>query len=181
MENGKKIVIRFVFTTLVFLGAFNSKIIAQEAFKAQRKMIGKEIKDVKFTDHIANVPNDIDFNSKYKIIEFWATWCKPCLKAVPKINKLKTEFINQKDLVFLSVTYESPEKVNEILDRVDFQTMVVSDQNRKIQKELKIEFEGQIVLPRIVLIDNTNKIVWYGGPEDLNSRRIVKFLKKKSR
>ncbi len=70
---------------------------------------------------------------------------------------------------------------HEILDRVDFQTMVVSDQNKKIQKELKIEFEGQIILPRIVLIDDTNKIVWYGGPEHLNSRRIFKFLKKKSR
>ena len=35
-----------------------------------------------------------------------------------------------------------------------------------------------MILPRTVLIDNSNKIIWYGTPTELNAEIIWKFLRK---
>ena len=59
-----------------------------------------------------------------------------------------------------------------------FETIVVSDQTKSIHRALKIENDGTMPLPRTVLIDDENKIVWYGSPEELTGKLIEKFLKK---
>ncbi|MGO2102083.1 MAG: hypothetical protein ACTH3E_03450 [Psychroflexus halocasei] len=59
---------------------------------------------------------------------------------------------------------------------IKFETSVVSDQNKKIHKDLKIEFNGVMILPRTVLINSKNKVVWYGTPSQLNKKIINQFL-----
>jgi hypothetical protein len=39
---------------------------------------------------------------------------------------------------------------------------------------------GTMPLPRTVLIDDQNRIVWYGSPEKLNAKLLEKFLRKES-
>jgi hypothetical protein len=55
---------------------------------------------------------------------------------------------------------------------------VVSDQTKTIHSNLKIENNGTMGLPRTVLIDDRNTIVWYGSPDKLNEKLIEKFLRK---
>ena len=150
---------------------------AQRPIKAQKKMIGTNIEKIAFSDFIANIPDDKDFDDKFKILEFWATWCKPCLEAVPHLNELKSQFSDQDDLVFLSVTYESPERTKKLLKKIKFETTVVSDQTKEIHKNLKIEYKGVMVLPRTVLVDDANNVVWYGTPDELHAELIANFLK----
>lgn len=160
---------------LIFL---TNNIYAQKPIKAQKKMIGNKIEGIEFTDYLKNTPNNKEFNDKFKVLEFWATWCKPCLEAVPHLNELKSEFNNETNLIFLSITYESPEQTKKVLEKINFETIVVSDQTKKIHNDLKIENKGMMILPRTVLIDNSNKIIWYGTPTELNSEIIIKFLRK---
>ena len=89
---------------------------------------------------------------------------------------MKTE--TKTNLIFLSITYESPEQTKKVLEKINFETIVVSDQTKKIHNDLKIENKGMMILPRTVLIDNSNKIIWYGTPTELNSEIIIKFLRK---
>lgn len=112
---------------LIFI--INNSYAQKPPIEAQKKLIGEKIE---FTDYIENTPNNKNFNGKFKILEFWATWCKPCLDAVPHLNELKSEFSNETDLVFLSVTYETPEKTKKVLEKITFETIVVSDQTKKI-------------------------------------------------
>jgi thiol-disulfide isomerase/thioredoxin len=66
----------------------------------------------------ANAPADSFFTKildKYKgkvvFIDFWATWCGPCMQGIQEIAPLKEELAQNKDIVFLYVTnYTSPEK-----------------------------------------------------------------------
>ncbi|MGA2870240.1 MAG: TlpA disulfide reductase family protein, partial [Verrucomicrobiota bacterium] len=43
---------------------------------------------------------------KVVVLEFWATWCGPCIKAIPRLNDLAEQF-KGKPVVFISVTSEN--------------------------------------------------------------------------
>ena len=47
------------------------------------------------------------FRGKATVLEFWATWCGPCVEAIPHWNKLVERF-QDRPIRFLSITDESP-------------------------------------------------------------------------
>ena len=132
---------------------------------------------INITDFIYNIPNDKNFEHKFIVIEFWATWCGPCLDAVPHLNELQEKFKSNNDLVFISMTNEKPEKIQATLDRIDFNTIVVSDQSKKTHKDLEVEKNGVMMIPITILIDNNGNVKWRGRPEELNEEKINSFLK----
>lgn len=148
-----------------------------DLLKPQYEMIGATLNELTITDYLLNKPEETNFNNKFKVLEFWATWCRPCLKAVPHLNKLQNKY-KDRNIVFLSFTYEKPEETLKTLERVKFETIVVSDQTKKTHRSLKIENNGTMALPRTVLIDDENKIVWYGSPEKFTEKIMEKFLRK---
>lgn len=162
-------VVCFLFPTLLFAQFYLSKV--------QAELIGTKAKDLTITDYLQNKPADTSFNSKFKVVEFWATWCKPCLRAVPHLNRLQKKFQN-KNVVFLSFTYEPPEVTMKTLEKVKFESIVVSDQTKNTHRSLHIEYKGTMILPRTVLIDDENNIVWYGNPDKLSEKLIERFLRK---
>ncbi|PDS26257.1 TlpA family protein disulfide reductase [Flavobacterium branchiophilum] len=137
--------------------------------------IGDKAPKVNITDYILNIPNDKNIENKYIILEFWATWCAPCLGAVPHLNELQNKFKNRKDLYFFSLTYEKPDKIKRTLEKVEFKTIVVSDQTKKTEASFNVEG-----IPHTVLIDNKGIIKWIGEPNELNTSMIENLLSGKN-
>ena len=50
------------------------------------------------------------FRGKTVFINFWATWCKPCIKEMPSIQKAK-EILKDEEIVFLFATNDDAEAV----------------------------------------------------------------------
>lgn len=46
------------------------------------------------------------YTGKTIYLDFWATWCGPCIKELPAFTKLKTDFQDRKDVVFLKVSVD---------------------------------------------------------------------------
>ena len=127
------------------------------------------------TDWIINKPDNIELNGKFLVLEFWATWCAPCLKSVPHMNELQNQFKN-KNIVFLSLTNEKKDKILKSLKKFNFETVVVSDTtNATFENYKSIEY-NDILRPSIVLIDNYGIIKWVGYPKLLNEKIINNFL-----
>jgi thiol-disulfide isomerase/thioredoxin len=57
-----------------------------------------------FVDSAGNHLPAASLKGKIVFINFWATWCPPCRAEMPSLNKLFTEFENDKDIVFLFVS-----------------------------------------------------------------------------
>ena len=160
--------------------SFPLSLFAQSSlFKPQLALLNTKVDKVEVSNYLLNEPADKNYDSKFKVLEFWATWCKPCLKAVTHLNKLQAEF-KDSNLVFLSFTHESPQKAAEAFKKVNFETIVVTDTTRAMHKKLCIDMNGTMPLPRTVLIDDENKIVWYGSPEKLNARLLRRFVRKET-
>ncbi|QNK77753.1 TlpA family protein disulfide reductase [Winogradskyella sp. PAMC22761] len=138
------------------------------------KVNGKAPK-INITNWIENIPNDKNLNDKYIVLEFWATWCGPCIAAVPHMNKIQEEF-NQKDLYYISITDESIAKVERSLKRIEFKSIVVTDLTKETQINFGDGIKGLDEYPLTVLIDKSGIIKWIGEPKNLNSAIMSKFL-----
>ena len=81
--------------------------------------------------------NILDFNSKY-VVNFWATWCIPCKKELPDLNKMKIE---NKDLKVIIISIDK----KPIKDQLNFlkknkvnELTAYFDQNMTFFKSLKL-------------------------------------------
>ena len=155
---------------LILFIFLTGNIYSQETLK-----VGDKAPKINITDYILNKPKDYKIDNKFIILEFWATWCAPCLGSVPHLNDLQSKYKNRKDLLFLSLTYEKPEKTKRTLEKVEFKTIVVSDQTK--QTETNFNVDG---IPHTVLIDNKGIIKWIGSPNELKSSMIENLLSGKS-
>ena len=48
-----------------------------------------------------------DLKGKVLVLDFWATWCEPCIMEIPKFNKMADEF-KGKNVQVVGITVESP-------------------------------------------------------------------------
>ncbi len=62
-----------------------------------------DLSNIRFKNAKGNVVNLEELKGKVVFINFWATWCPPCLAEMPSINKLHKTFKNANDVVFLMI------------------------------------------------------------------------------
>lgn len=169
-ENIQNMKMKILFLLIAI--SITSNLFSQTSLKA-----GDKAPTITITDYISNTPKDKSLENKYILLEFWATWCAPCLGAVPHMNELRDKYKNRKDLLFISMTYESPEKVLKTLKRIEFTTIVVSDQTEKSHTDFGTKLNGIMTLPRTVLIDNKGFVKWIGEPDQMSDSLFDSFLK----
>lgn len=68
------------------------------------------------------------YHGKTVFINFWATWCKPCLQEMPSIQKLQGLLKNE-NIVFLFASEESAEQIVDFKSQYSYNFNYVSVQN----------------------------------------------------
>lgn len=109
-----------------------------------------------FTDLQGKVQRLSDFEGKWVLVNFWATWCPPCLEEIPDLIELH-EAHKRKDLVVIGVALDSTEKsVREFVNRFAIPYPVAfSDYDQAAQV-------GEVsVLPTSYLYDPKGELVSY--------------------
>ena len=91
------------------------------------------------------------------IVDFWATWCKPCIKAFPDLQEV---FDNYKDcgLTVFAISIDGPRstsRVGALIKSKGNTFEVLLDPAQKVAKKFHVTS-----VPRTVLIDTDGKIVW---------------------
>jgi len=139
--------------------------------------VGDKIPNIIIRDYIKNEPPDKKLEGKYILLEFWATWCEQCLKELPKINSLAEKYSNRDDVIFISITDESPKKARTVFKKHNFSSIVVCDDTSEIHKIfIWNDAEGSYSIPKTILIDPKGIIKWKGSTMKLNPELFAKFL-----
>jgi len=115
-----------------------------------------------------------DFKGKLLILDFWATWCKPCVMMVPRMDSLEKHFDGK--LQFLPVTYQSRQQVAVFRDKLAKRTghriqgpEVVSD------SVLSTLFVHNAV-PHYVWVNAGGKVVAITGLEEITRPKLAAYI-----
>lgn len=116
---------------------------------------------------------------KLTLIDFWATWCKPCIKAIPKLNEIFKEY-KEKGVNIIVVNCDGPRsisKVEPMSKALAIEYPVLLD----IDTELRIDLDVNYY-PTLIMVNRKNEIVWihegYGYDDDkLITQQIEKQLR----
>ena len=116
------------------------------------------------------VSNPVDVNNKVRLIEFWATWCGPCVAGIPHLNELAAEFIN--DLIVVGVTDEPASKIRTFMQSTPMNYYVASDDQARMKSLIKITG-----IPHAILVSSEGIVRWQGHPARLTSEQIKEIIR----
>ena len=103
---------------------------------------------------------------KAVVLEFWATWCGPCVEAIPHLNDLATRF-QDRPVVFLSVTDEERPAVEAFLKKRPMRGWIGFAKGDTLEKSYGVEG-----IPDTFLIDPGGKIAANLFPDQLQAEMI---------
>ncbi|MCG8405223.1 MAG: TlpA family protein disulfide reductase [Phycisphaerales bacterium] len=95
------------------------------------------------------------------LVEFWATWCPPCLRSIPHLSKLQKK--HEKDgLVILGMSNEEPETIEKFIEKkMKMGYFVASDDDMATSTAWTDDVE---YIPYAFLVDKKGNVVWRGNP-----------------
>ena len=157
------------------------KIIIIILFSFSFIQAGHKISDFKLKD----INNRLTSFSKVQgekltIIDFWATWCKPCIQAIPKLNKIYATYKDQ-GIEIIGINVDSPRnaaKVKPFAKTYKIDYKILRDPNSEIATDLNV-----VVFPTLYIINAENEIVYSHqgfrpGDEKLIISELERLLKK---
>lgn len=139
--------------------------------------LGQVLENIELEDLSGEKLNiyDVTKKRKYTLLDFWGTWCKPCLELTPELKKLQQVY--SKEFSIVSVAYDKKKesvKNYTVKNKMNWTHAYVERDfskrnNPNILKKLRVT-----EYPTLILVDSENKILYRGaGTEALNEVKII--------
>jgi thiol-disulfide isomerase/thioredoxin len=123
---------------------------------------------------LKGVPVERFEKGKVYVVEFWATWCQPCIAAMPHLSTLAREYKDKVTFIGMDVLENkntSLQKVKAFVDRMgqrmDF-SVAAEDSNFMVTSWLEATGERDNGIPRTIVVDKEGRLAWFGHPTELD-------------
>jgi thiol-disulfide isomerase/thioredoxin len=109
------------------------------------------------------------------VVEFWATWCGPCLKSMPHIASLQSEYGDK--VIFIGVTAEDDATVTEFMGNLagqgdktwsDVLTYRIALDDERKTNERFMDAAGQGGIPCAFIVGKSGSVEWIGHPVEID-------------
>ncbi len=92
------------------------------------------------------------------ILNFWATWCPPCIEEMPELNQLYNTTLRAQNIALLGIAIDNPDAVTQFLKRtpVQYPILLGGFNGAELAKQLGNQEGG---LPYTVIISPNNQII----------------------
>lgn len=143
--------------------------------KIQSLKIGEQCPDFEFTN-IINWDKESaklsDLKGKLVILDFWGTWCVPCISAMPKLDSLQKIYSNE--IVILPITDQSITTVKKFVNfhsDIKGLTLPYVTENTNLRK-----YFPYTMIPHVVWISGKGEVLAITGTDELNRYNIDNYI-----
>ncbi|MEO6391251.1 MAG: TlpA disulfide reductase family protein [Pyrinomonadaceae bacterium] len=149
---------------------------------AQVALLGQDAPAIDIAEWVQGEPTTLtELRGRVTILEFWATWCKPCRESFPKLRRIHEQYSGRGlEVVALTRFYMSlggsvEARIQELdlirstlaEHRLDFRAGVMEDERPQATY-------GANGLPTLVIIDRNGRVCWAGhSVEDIKLQAIL--------
>jgi len=155
---------RFVFTLFITLG-ITLCVKAQLPSVTLKSIDGKVVK----TDTLSN-------NGKPFIIDFFATWCKPCNRELSAISEVYEDWQSETGVKVIAVSIDQAQNINKVKPLVDnhgWPYEVLLDPNSDFKRALGIN-----MIPYTLIVDGQGNIVYkHNGYTDGAEEELIEKVR----
>jgi thiol-disulfide isomerase/thioredoxin len=127
---------------------------------------------LQFSDLENNIFTIQDFKGKNLFINYWATWCNPCLAEMPYMAVLYEKYKNEKDIIFLYLSREKLETIknyipkDESLQQLPIYKIITDD-----------EFFATSGIPTTFIVNSDGEVIVKDlGSAFWNDESVFKFI-----
>ncbi len=139
-----------VIIILLFLGSTSCNNLPVEK-PGVTSQVMREIDKIRLTDLQGRTINVKEYHGKTIFINFWATWCKPCIKEMPSIIEAQNILQNEK-IIFLMVSNENADQIEDFRKTYGYKLNFVRIEN---SEEMNV-----LALPTTFIYNNNGKLIF---------------------
>lgn len=138
--------------------------------------LGDQAPALRVSEWIKGTPVQQFQKGKMYVLEFWATWCRPCIASMPHLSALSRKYKDKVTVIAIDI-YESklrPAKsakqvkafVDSMGNGMDF-NVAIEDSN--FMEKRWIDATGERGIPKSFVVDTKGRLAWIGHPKDLDT------------
>jgi thiol-disulfide isomerase/thioredoxin len=159
---------------LVGIAALTAGLMVQRAMRTSGDIVEAVTPlEFSFPDASDKMQSLNQWRGKVLVINFWATWCAPCLKEVPEFIKLQAEY-QTRGLQFIGVAIEDKQPVLDYLQRiaVNYPVLIAGDAGIGLTQQL-----GNVIgaVPFTVVLDRSGQLVFRQAGE-LSADKLLEVV-----
>ena len=165
-----RFLILFIFLT--------TKVFANDVSEIKNIVIHKDLKvydNVIFLDKNDKKINIKEFNGNLLLLNFWATWCRPCKEEMPSLDRLQVnQNLSNLKIFAINISQESKKKVDSFFEDLNIENFdPYFDAPTTLAKTFSLRG-----VPTSILIDKNGKeFARIMGSIDFNDQIFINWLK----
>jgi len=102
-------------------------------------------------------------------VDFWATWCAPCISSMPHIEQLEKKFGDR--VLFLYLSQEPEGKVKDFMQRRNKNFVSAVNPDGPTFDNFRVRY-----IPQSFILGPRGDIIWHGQPLELNEQTLNRLL-----
>lgn len=126
--------------------------------------------DFTAVDNKGRTISSASLHGRVVLLDFWATWCPPCLRALPVMRELSHYLPSDLSIISIDEDSSDPEIWKQFISKQNMDWSQVWDKDSTLYRTFGLGAPSQLSLPRYILIDREGYVLRvYGGTDRLGS------------